>query len=62
MAKIVNFVQGLIIFFSLVALATCKYRVFCSTNEDCQNNDCGAPYTPECLWIVCTCQPRKTST
>jgi hypothetical protein len=99
MAKLVNFVQVLIIFLSLIVLATsdCKFflkhiqiifffhhlhnvylilvnslllllllfditdRVFCSTNDDCKHNECGAAYVPECLWIVCTCQPRLKS-
>ncbi|WJX54728.1 hypothetical protein P8452_40576 [Trifolium repens] len=52
MAKIVNFVQALIIFFSLIVLATGDYRVFCSTTNDCQYNDCGPAYVPECIWIL----------
>ncbi|WJX60127.1 hypothetical protein P8452_45364 [Trifolium repens] len=52
MAKIVNFVQALIIFFSLIVLATSDHRVFCSTTNDCQYNDCGPAYVPECVLII----------
>ncbi|CAJ2650835.1 unnamed protein product [Trifolium pratense] len=63
MAKIVNFVQALIIFLSLIvlAIATREHRLFCSTNNDCQHNKCSANFVPKCIWIICGCQPLKKS-
>ncbi|XP_045811782.1 uncharacterized protein LOC123905999 [Trifolium pratense] len=61
MAKIVNFVQTLIIFLSLIvlAIATTDHRLFCSTNDDCQHKNCSATFVPKCLWIICECHPFK---